>query len=177
MSTQQLLALDLLLVVLGCALFLAAGFLTLSLRSGSGWALLVGTSVCAVLALLVTVARVVLVIVLGQRGWWFVGEKVTVAVPLAVLTAGFAAALTVPVLHRSFTGRFQERGRSTPAPERLDLWNRSTMLLPSGVSSADEARAANCPTSIMRLAPPFSRPGCSAPLYMIMSFPIYSSTH
>jgi len=119
MSTQLLLALDLLLVVLGCALFLAAGFLTLSVRSGSGRALLVGASVCAVLALVVTVARVVLVIVLGQRGWWFAAEKITIAVPLAVLTAGFAAALTIPVLYRSFTGRFQEHGRSRAAAALL----------------------------------------------------------
>ena len=49
MSTQQLLALDLLLVVLSCALFLAAGCLTLSLRAGSGRSLVVGALVCAVL--------------------------------------------------------------------------------------------------------------------------------
>ena len=104
MSTQQLLAMDLLLVVLSCALFLAAGCLTLSLRAGSGRSLVVGALVCAVLAVLVTAARVAAVVVLAQRGWWFAGEKVSLALPLAVLTAGVAVVLAVPVLFRSITG-------------------------------------------------------------------------
>ena len=104
MSTQQLLALDLLLVVLSCALFLAAGCLTLSLRAGSGRSLVVGALVCAVSAVLVTAARVAVVVVLAQRGWWFAGEKVSLALPLAVLTAGVAVVLALPVLFRSITG-------------------------------------------------------------------------
>ncbi|HVK36360.1 MAG TPA: hypothetical protein VM428_11950, partial [Microlunatus sp.] len=119
MSTQQLLALDLLLVVLSCALFLAAGCLTLSLKAGSGRAPAVTALVCAVLAVLVTASRVVVVVVLAQRGWWFASEKVILAMPLALLTAVVAGGLALPVLFRSVTGRSAEFGRSRAAASLL----------------------------------------------------------
>ena len=82
MTTQQLSALDLLLAVAGAALFFAAAVLTLSGRAGSRGA---GSAcvACAVLAVLVTAGRVVVVGLLAGHGWWFVADKVLLALPLA----------------------------------------------------------------------------------------------
>lgn len=119
MSTQQLLALDLLVMVLSGALFLAAGFLTLSVRPGSGRGVVAGATACAVIALLATIARVVVVAVLLQRGWWFGAEKATLAVPLAVLSAGTAGVFALPFLFRSSGGSPPELGRSQAAASLL----------------------------------------------------------
>jgi FtsP/CotA-like multicopper oxidase with cupredoxin domain len=50
------------------------------------------TTVLAAVAVAAMLARIGLVVALGQAGWWFVQEKVTVALPLAVVAAAAAGA-------------------------------------------------------------------------------------
>ncbi|TDP92973.1 multicopper oxidase family protein [Labedaea rhizosphaerae] len=55
-------------------------------------------------ALLVTVARAVPVVVLAGRGWWFVQEKVVLGLPMAAVAALAAALVAGPRLRAPATG-------------------------------------------------------------------------
>ena len=116
MTTQQLQALELLLVVLCTGLWLAAGVVTLSLGSPSGRGRGFAALGCAVAAVLLTLGRVAVVALLAGRGWWFAAEKALVSVPLAVLTGGLAAVVAIPLLRdAATTGADVERGRPMAA--------------------------------------------------------------
>jgi FtsP/CotA-like multicopper oxidase with cupredoxin domain len=105
MTTQQLLALDLLMVVLAAVLFAAAGVITAVADAGGGRRRARAALVCAGMALLLTVGRVVVVALLAGRGWWFAGEKVLFGLPLAALPAAAVAVFAVPTLLRIAIGR------------------------------------------------------------------------
>lgn len=106
MTTQQLLALDLLLVVLGAVLYAAAGILaaTLSTVSGGVRGPARAALVCAGLALLSTAGRVVVVALLAGREWSFAGEKVLLGLPLAILTAVLVGIVALPSLRLTASG-------------------------------------------------------------------------
>jgi len=98
MSAQLLAALDLLLVVFGAAAFLGAGALTMT-----GWGSQAGRAgalACAGVGMLVVLGRIGVVGLLAGHGWWFVADRVLLAMPLSVLTAFVAAAIAGPVLVR-----------------------------------------------------------------------------
>ncbi|WP_246002496.1 multicopper oxidase family protein [Allorhizocola rhizosphaerae] len=80
MTAQQLIAADLLLVVLSAAGWLGAG-VAAAMRRGTL------TRVAAAAAAVLTLARVGVVVALGGYGWWFVQEKVIVALPLVAVAA------------------------------------------------------------------------------------------
>ncbi|MFD2348565.1 hypothetical protein ACFSTC_02930 [Nonomuraea ferruginea] len=69
--------------------WLAAGVTASLRRPRTALALLV-------VALVVTAARVVPVMLLAARGWWFVQEKVLLGLPLLTLAALAAAAIAGP---------------------------------------------------------------------------------
>jgi FtsP/CotA-like multicopper oxidase with cupredoxin domain len=99
MTAQQLSALDLLLTTTGAALFFGAAVFTLSDRAGSRW-IRTGMLACAGLAALVTAASVVVVAVLAGHGWWFVADKMLVALPIALVTVTLAGVVAGPTLIR-----------------------------------------------------------------------------
>lgn len=118
MTTQQLLALDLLAVVLSAALFFAAGAAILSLTAKQVRGAAVTAAICASLGLLATVGRLVIVVLLLGRGWWFAGEKIVLSAPVAVLTAGFAAVVAGPMLAHRVAGPVLARAARGPVPSR-----------------------------------------------------------
>lgn len=107
MTTQQLLALDLLLLVLSGALYAAGGILaaTLDTTSGGGRRPALAALACAGLAVLVTAGRLVSVALLAGRGWWFAGDKVLLGLPLTILPAVLVGVVGLPVLGRAAGGR------------------------------------------------------------------------
>jgi FtsP/CotA-like multicopper oxidase with cupredoxin domain len=111
MTTQQLQALDLLLVALSTGLWLAAAVVALSLDAQSGRRRGVAALSCAVAAAMVTLGRAAVVALLVGRGWWFAAEKILVSVPLAVLTGGLAVVVAMPFLRRSAAGTVATRRR------------------------------------------------------------------
>jgi FtsP/CotA-like multicopper oxidase with cupredoxin domain len=111
MTTQQLQALDLLLVALSLALWLAAAVVTLSLGAQSGRRRGVAALSCAVAAAVVTLGRAMVVALLVDRGWWFAADKVLVSVPLAVVTGGLAVAVAMPFLRHAAAGNVDTRRR------------------------------------------------------------------
>jgi FtsP/CotA-like multicopper oxidase with cupredoxin domain len=105
MSTIGLIAVDLTVALLCAAAWLGAGITAATGRGGTAKALTAG-------AVAVTLARVVVVVLLAGRGWWFVQDKVTFALPLlglaavvavGVLVSRGASAATVPLLAAGFT--------------------------------------------------------------------------
>ncbi|HEY5878858.1 MAG TPA: multicopper oxidase family protein [Nakamurella sp.] len=103
MTAAQLSALDLLLTVAGTALFFLAATVLLSGRAASR-AAGIGALAAACAAALATGGRVVVVAVLAGHGWWFIADKVLLAVPLAIVGAGVAAVVAGPALIGSATG-------------------------------------------------------------------------
>ena len=110
MTTQQLLGLDLLSTVAGTALLFGAAVLTLAGRVGSRSAG-IGALACGGLAIPATAGRVAVDAALAGDGWWFVADKVLLALPLALVTAAFAVVAVWPTLARVATG-------SVDAPSR-----------------------------------------------------------
>jgi FtsP/CotA-like multicopper oxidase with cupredoxin domain len=112
MTTQQLLAVDLLAAILAAVLFFAAAALTLSplaaRRPGGRVAdrsIAAAAVACSGLALLVTLGRVPVVLALLKRGWPFAADRIVLSLPLAVLTAMFAAVVATPAVLRWIGGR------------------------------------------------------------------------
>ena len=89
MTTQALLALDLLTTILVAAAWVGAAVMTVGRRGRAG------TVAVTVAALVLTVLRVVLVVLLARRGWPMAQEKALLALPLLVLPA-----VAVVALHR-----------------------------------------------------------------------------
>ncbi len=81
MTTQALLALDLLTTILVAAAWVGAAIMTAGRRS-RGWTVAVIGA-----ALVLTVLRVVLVVLLARRGWPLAQEKALLSLPLLVLPA------------------------------------------------------------------------------------------
>ena len=102
MTAQLGTALDLLLVVVGTAGFFGAAVLTMSARGSTTGR--VGAVACAGLGFFAVLARVLVVGMLARHGWWFVADRVLLALPLAVLTATVAAVAAGPVLVRAGGG-------------------------------------------------------------------------
>ena len=98
MNTSQLLAVDLLLSVFAAGAWIAAAWMTASLRDKSRRTdlalLLVGIAVA------VTVGRYALLPALVAGSWWFASERITINVPLTAIPAAWAAAAGVPFLLR-----------------------------------------------------------------------------
>jgi len=111
MTTAQLQALDLLLIVLSTALWSTAAVMTASMRAQSGRRRGAAALSCVVAAVSVTLGRVAVVALLVGRGWWFAGEKVLVSLPLAILTCGLAAIVAIPFLRRASAGTVAERNQ------------------------------------------------------------------
>jgi FtsP/CotA-like multicopper oxidase with cupredoxin domain len=119
MTTQQLLALDLLLIVIGAVAFLTAGVLTVGIGGGSSRGRSVGAGVGAAVGFLACVGRIAVLLVLADRGWWFAGDKLIVALPLALIGAGCAAAIAVPFLLAAVRGRPAQDRRPAAAASLL----------------------------------------------------------
>ncbi|WP_327048135.1 multicopper oxidase family protein [Microbispora sp. NBC_01189] len=86
MTTDRLMALDLLVSVLAAAAWAGAGAAAAARRPRTAAALMAG-------AMVASPARAWSVLALAGAGWWFVQEKVTIALPL-LLTASVVAAVT-----------------------------------------------------------------------------------
>ena len=102
MTAQLGTALDLLLVVVGTAGFFGAAALTMSARGSTTGR--VAAVACAGLGFFAVLARIVVVGLLARQGWWFVADRVLLALPLAVLTAIVGAVTAGPVLVRAGEG-------------------------------------------------------------------------
>ncbi len=104
MMTPQLVAIDLLLALLVAGLWLGAGVLTATLRQEPTLERLRRTArIAAALVaggVLAFVLRVAVVVRLAGAGWWFVQEKVTLALPLLAPAVLAAAAVSSPRLLR-----------------------------------------------------------------------------
>ncbi|GAA4599485.1 multicopper oxidase family protein [Planotetraspora phitsanulokensis] len=94
MTTALLMTLDLLAAVLAAATWLGAGVAAASHRLRTALALLAA-------AVLASLARTGVVFGLASAGWWFAQEKVTVALPLLLVTGVAATALAGPRLVRA----------------------------------------------------------------------------
>ncbi|GAB3150578.1 multicopper oxidase family protein [Microbispora hainanensis] len=94
MTTDLLMALDLLVSVLTAAAWVGAGATAAARRPRTAAALFA-------VALVASLARVWSVLALAGAGWWFVQEKITVALPLLVAASVVAAALAGPRLLRA----------------------------------------------------------------------------
>jgi FtsP/CotA-like multicopper oxidase with cupredoxin domain len=105
--TSTLITLDLLAAVLAAVAWIAAAS-TAAARRGD---LALGL---AVLAVLLTLARVVGVVELAASGWWFVQEKVELELPLQGATAIAAVALAAPELVRAVR-RHTKEGVDSPS--------------------------------------------------------------
>ncbi|GAB3909106.1 multicopper oxidase family protein [Microbispora bryophytorum] len=94
MTTDRLMALDLLVSVLTAAAWMSAGVAAAARRPRTAAALFA-------VALVASLARVWSVLALAGAGWWFVQEKITVALPLLVAAGAAATALAGPRLLRA----------------------------------------------------------------------------
>ncbi|WP_327045229.1 multicopper oxidase family protein [Microbispora sp. NBC_01189] len=103
MTTARLIALDQILFVLVAAAWAAtAGFALTGLRQPAAAGRrtrLIAAASCAA-AIVVTALRVAVTAGLAGAGWWFVAEKVTLALPLVVVPALVSAAVSLPRLLR-----------------------------------------------------------------------------
>ncbi len=124
--TAVLLAIDLVAMVSGAALWLGAGVLAATTTAASGGPVPRSASVVTGLAagaLAVTLARVAVVVPLAGSGWWFVQDRVVLALPLVVVPAGIAVAVAVP--------RVARRGRRAIADRPM-----AAALLTTGYGAA-----------------------------------------
>ncbi|WP_169986422.1 multicopper oxidase family protein [Microbispora sp. H10836] len=94
MTTDRLMALDLLVSVLTAAAWVSAGVAAAARRTRT-------TAALFAVALVASLARVWSVLALAGAGWWFVQEKVTVALPLLFAAAAVATALAGPRVLRA----------------------------------------------------------------------------
>ncbi len=94
MTTDRLMALDLLVSVLTAAAWVGAGVAAAARRPRAAAALFA-------VALVASLARIWSVLALAGAGWWFVQEKITVALPLLVAAGAAATALAGPRLLRA----------------------------------------------------------------------------
>ncbi|WP_203703595.1 multicopper oxidase family protein, partial [Asanoa iriomotensis] len=97
MKTHQLLAVDLALTVLIAALWVGAGVVAGGLVEGQRRRGMLAVSLAGA-AVTATAARIVVVAVLAGRGWWFVQEKVVLALPLLLVAVLVAAPTAGPAL-------------------------------------------------------------------------------
>jgi FtsP/CotA-like multicopper oxidase with cupredoxin domain len=93
MNTGALMTLDLLVGFVAAATWLSAGAAAATGRTGAA-------RVLAAAGMLATVCRVWTVLALAGAGWWFAQEKLTLTLPLAVVTAVAAVILAGPGLLR-----------------------------------------------------------------------------
>ncbi|WP_214104370.1 multicopper oxidase family protein [Acrocarpospora catenulata] len=107
MSTALLAGLDQLLLILAAAVWAAAAGVSIARRAGNPLAVALVAA-----ALLVTALRVLTTVLLAGSGWWFVAEKVLLALPLLVAPAVASAAVSLPALIR---------GGPVPPPRLLPL--------------------------------------------------------
>ncbi|WP_433352582.1 multicopper oxidase family protein [Microtetraspora malaysiensis] len=98
MTVSGLLALDLLASALTALAWLGTGAAAATRRPKTALAVLP-------VAVLLTLARMACVIMLARAGWWFVQEKVIIAVPLLGLAVLVAAVLAGPRLVEAARGR------------------------------------------------------------------------
>ncbi|MET1044688.1 MAG: multicopper oxidase family protein [Microbacteriaceae bacterium] len=124
MSHQSLLGLDLALCVVGAALWLASGIIV-ARNSASRWSPRLALGF-ALLGMLPVIGRILIVIAVRDAGWWFIEEKVLLALPLAAVTAIVALVIAVPPLIRRMRRR----------PESIRLARVATALLAAGYGSA-----------------------------------------
>ncbi|GII29283.1 multicopper oxidase family protein [Planotetraspora mira] len=108
MTTALLMTLDLLAAVLAAATWLGAGVAAASRRPRTALALLAA-------AVLASLARAGVVGGLAGAGWWFVQEKVTVALPLLLVTGVAATALAAPPLVRAARSQADAGAAGSPA--------------------------------------------------------------
>jgi FtsP/CotA-like multicopper oxidase with cupredoxin domain len=87
MNAQQLIAVDLVLAAVSTAAWLAAAAILASGRPRPAAALTAA-------AVLTTLGRVVVVVLLAGHGWWFVQDKLTVALPLVGVASLAAVVIT-----------------------------------------------------------------------------------
>ncbi|MGI5159414.1 multicopper oxidase family protein [Microbispora sp. CA-102843] len=103
MTTARLIALDQILFVLVAAAWAAtAGVALAGVRQPAAAGRrtrLIAAALCAA-AIVMTALRVAVTLGLARAGWWFVAEKVTLALPLVVLPALVSAAVSLPRLLR-----------------------------------------------------------------------------
>ncbi len=102
--TDVLLAIDLVAMVAGAALWLGAGVLAATTPAPEAGTpaprpASVATGLVAG-AVAVTLARVAVVVLLAGSGWWFVEDRVVLALPLVLVPAGITVTLAVPRLAR-----------------------------------------------------------------------------
>jgi FtsP/CotA-like multicopper oxidase with cupredoxin domain len=118
--TQALIALDLVLVLLVAGLWLGAGIFIATLtqeptpervRRAARITLALVTG-----GMLAFFLRVVVAVPLANAGWWFVQEKVTLALPLLAVAVSAACVLSVPRLARLALGTSPPDGE--PAGEK-----------------------------------------------------------
>ncbi|NUS11215.1 MAG: multicopper oxidase family protein [Streptomyces sp.] len=106
--TADLITLDLIAVALTAAAWLAAGATAAS-------RLALPAAALTALGTLLTLARVVLVVLLGTRGgWWFVQEKALLELPLQAVTAAAALTVCAPRLTRPALARAPLDGDTAP---------------------------------------------------------------
>ncbi|WP_432926596.1 multicopper oxidase family protein [Microbispora sp. CA-135349] len=91
MTTDRLMALDLVVSVLTVAAWVGAGVAAAARRPRTAAALYA-------VAMVASLARIGSVVALSWAGWWFVQEKILVALPLLVAAGGVAAVLAGPRL-------------------------------------------------------------------------------
>ncbi|WP_182907999.1 multicopper oxidase family protein [Microbispora sp. H13382] len=107
MTTARLIALDQILFVLVAAAWAAtAGVALAGLRQPAAdgrRTRLIAAALCAA-AIVMTALRVAVTLGLARAGWWFVAEKVTLALPLVVLPALASAVVSLPRLLRVPSG-------------------------------------------------------------------------
>ncbi|GAA0991311.1 hypothetical protein GCM10009555_078400 [Acrocarpospora macrocephala] len=98
MTTRLCLILDHVVALLGVATWFAAGVTLALRRTRLAFAALVA-------AVLVTLVRVITVVILAGRGWWFVQEKVLLGLPMLVAAGAGAVLLAGPRLLSALRGR------------------------------------------------------------------------
>lgn len=98
MSTASLIALDLLVAILVAAAWIGAGAALAARRPTIALGLLG-------VAVLTTIGRVASVAALATAGWWFVQEKITLALPMLVISGVVSTGLAAPALLRTVRGR------------------------------------------------------------------------
>lgn len=126
MTTAQLIAVDQILFVLVAGLWAATGGFALTAtrqarQGGTDTARrtsLVAAALCGA-AIVATALRVLVTAGLAEAGWWFVAEKVLLALPLVVVPGLAATAISLPLLLRATGPSGAGPGGSPGASARL----------------------------------------------------------